>query len=194
MRLRSFLLMTIWFLGCIPLWGQQNLNLATLKQDTQVFERIIDERLRQVFTSPYALSSEPHAAYLQGYGVVISFQLNINRAKIRTPFGDVDAPQIYGGPGKNPASAYVADKRDEQIKRVKEILIECLADYARAIKQLSAHDRISISAHIEDRNELDPERRRIVMVVSASRDDVDLLALNKITPEDFREKLLVTEY
>ena len=73
-------------------------------------------------------------------------------------------------------------------------MIECLEDYSRAIKQLSSHDRISISAHIDDRNELDPERKRIVLVVSASRDDVDLLALDKISREKFRERLLVLEY
>jgi len=77
---------------------------------------------------------------------------------------------------------------------VREILIECLEDYSRAIKQLSAHDRISISAHIDDRNELDPERRRIVLVISASRDDVDLLTLNKISRAKFRERVLVLEY
>ncbi len=194
MRVRLYSLMTIALCLTSILWGQQSLNMLSLKRDTQVFERVIDERLRQAFSSPFALTSDPHAAYLQGYGVVVSFQLNINRATIRTPFGEVEAPQIYRGANGTPASAYVAGKRDEQLKRVREILIECLEDYSRAIKQLSAHDRISISAHIEDRNELDPERKRIVLVVSTSRDDVDLLTLDKISREKFLERLLVLEY
>jgi hypothetical protein len=168
-----------------PGWTQNRLDLVALKGDTLVFERILDERLKLGFSNPFAITDNPQAAYLQGYGVVVSFHLNINRYSIRTPFGEVQAPQE----GK-----YSREKREEQLSRVRDIAIQCLADYSRAIKQLSAHDRISVSAHIEDRNELDPVRRRTIMIVTATRDDVDLLAMRKISEQDFRKRVTILEY
>lgn len=166
-------------------WAQSGLNLSTLKGDTLVFERILDERLKLGFSNPFAITDNPQAAYLQGYGVVISFHLNINRYTVRTPFGEVQPP-IEG--------AYTREKREEQLERVKNIAVQCLADYSAAIKQLSAHDHVSISAHVEDRNELDPVKRRTILIVTVKRDDVDLLAMRKITPKVFRERVSILEY
>ncbi len=175
------------------LQAQSMLDFQSLKRDTQVFERIVDERLKQDFSNPFAITGDPQAAYLQGYGVVVQFHLNINRARIRTPFGEIDAPQRLGGrsvlsgkPGNDP--------KKEQLTKVREILMDCLANYAGAIKQLNAHDRISISAHIEDRNELDPVLRKTVIVVTATRDDIDLLAMRKLSNNEFRSKVQVLQY
>ncbi len=174
------------------LQAQSMLDFNSLKRDTQVFEKIVDERLKQDFSNPFAITGDPQAAYLQGYGVVVQFHLNINRARIRTPFGEVEAPQRAGGRGIEEKLA--GDPKKEQLKRVRQILVECLASYAGAIRQLNAHDRISISAHIEDRNELDPVLRKTVMVVTTTRDDIDLLAMRKISGQDFRTKVQVLEY
>lgn len=172
--------------------AQGMLDFDSLKRDTQVFEKIVDERLKQDFSNPFAITGDPQAAYLQGYGVVVQFHLNINRARIRTPFGEIEAPQRNAG--RNLAGRPVADPKKEQLNRVRQILIECLANYAGAIRQLNAHDRISISAHIEDRNELDPVLRKTVMVVTTTRDDIDLLAMRKINNQDFKTKVQVLEY
>lgn len=168
--------------------AQGMLDFNSLKRDTQVFERIVDERLKQDFGNPFAVTDNPQAAYLQGYGVVVSFHLNINRSRIRTPFGEMDVPQRTG------RATPSAERKKEQLRRVREIMVECLASYSGAIKQLNAHDRVSLSAHVEDRNELDPVLRKTVIVVTASRDDVELLSMRKISPQEFREKVHVLQY
>ncbi len=178
-----------WMILGGAVWAQNALDFATLKRDTQVFERILDEKLRQSFSNPFAVTGDPQASYLQGYGLVVSFHLNVNRARVRTPFGEMDV----GTRSPSPAD-WSSERRDQQFQKVRELLVECLSQYAVAIQQLNAHDRVSISAHIEDRNELDPLRRKTVLVVTASRDDVDLLAIRRITPSQFRERLHVLQY
>ena len=169
----------------LPVLAQSSLNLPALKSDTLVFERILDERLKLGFSNPFSITDNPQAAYLQGFGVVVSVRLSINRYSVRTPFGVVESPT---------EGNYSREKREEKLAKVKDIAIQCLADYSAAIKQLSAHDRVSISAHVEDRNELDPVKRRTIMIVTVKRDDVDLLAMRKISMEEFQERVTVLEY
>ncbi|MFQ5739457.1 MAG: hypothetical protein ACE5JX_10645 [Acidobacteriota bacterium] len=187
-----YILCSVTVLFLSGLWGhaQNSLNFATLKKDTQVFEKIVDERLKQDFSNPFAITDNPQATYLQGYGVVVSFHLNINRATIRTPWGQIAAPRKLG----ELSTAREARRVASQLGRVRAIMIQCLADFGSSIKQLGGHDRISISARIEDRNELDPLRRRTVVVVTASKDDVDLLRMNRISADKFKERVHILEY
>ena len=166
-----------------PAQGQARLNMIDLKQDTHVFERIVDERVKLNFTNPFAMTASSQASYMQGYGVVVTFRLRIDRARIRLPIGEVDAPDKLS-----------RKQVEKQIRRVREILMECLSNHADSIKQLGAHDRISISAHIEDRNQLDPIKRRRVLVVTTTKDNADLLAMRQITPAEFQERLHVLDY
>ena len=69
-----------------PVWAQSSLNLPALKSDTLVFERILDERLKLGFSNPFSITDNPQAAYLQGYGVVVSVHLSINRYSVRTMY------------------------------------------------------------------------------------------------------------
>lgn len=169
-----------------PLLAQQRLNMRLLKSDTQIFEGIVRDVIKQDFTHPYALESGPLTSYLQGYGIVVSFHLNINRANIRLPFtksGGIETSE------QRPEGSM-----EKQIELVKSKMIDCLADYGSSIKQLSGHDRISISAHVEDRSELDPKKNKAVIVLTALKDEIDLLAMRKISPEDFRSKLSIVQY
>lgn len=166
-----------------PVAGQARLNLINLKQDTHVFEKIVDERVKLNFTNPFAMTANSQASYVQGYGVVVTFHLRIGRAKIRLPFDEIDAPDTLNN-----------KEVEKEIRKVREILIDCLSTHADSIKQLGAHDKISISAHIEDRNELDPIMRIRVLVVTTTKDNADLLAMRQITPGEFRQRLHVLNY
>ena len=178
----SFILLTV-LSATGAAHAQKSLNQALLKREAQIFEGIVHNVLKQNFPTPFAISNAPKGTYLQGYGVVVFFHLNLNRGKIRTPFGEIDPPKGVG-----------TKKKGEQIRLVKETMISCLADYGGTIKQLGGHDRISISAHLEDRNELDPTKRTTVMVLTVSKDDVDLVAMKKISLGQFKERLHVLRY
>ncbi len=115
MSYRKFCLVALFLALFTHLSAQQGYNLALIKRDTQIFEQIIEEVLKQNFSTPFALTAEPKGAYLQGYGVSFSFQLNINRATIRTPFGEM----------KSAKSAVSSQKlsKEEQVRIVRESMI-----------------------------------------------------------------------
>ncbi|HXK59096.1 MAG TPA: hypothetical protein PLP42_04305 [Acidobacteriota bacterium] len=183
MLLRALLAVLVFTLSGVVGGAQQNSNLALLKRDTQIFERIVQEVLKQNFKNPFAITAEPRGAYLQGFGVIVSFEININRAKIRTPFGELNAPKS------------VAERtKAEQIRTVRESMKQCLADYGQTIKQLGPHDRIAVQAHIVDRNELDPAKSTTVMVLTCTKDNLNLLATGKLPVEKFKEQVHVLEY
>ena len=182
--MRFLILYFIVFGATLPgAMGQARLNFVHLKQDGQVFEKIVDERIKLNFKDPFALAAPAQAVYLQGYGVSVAFHLRVNRSKIRLPFGEVDAP-----------ARIAAEQIEKQVEKVEQILVECLSTNSATIGQLNAHDKIPISAHIEDRNELDPAERRKVLVVTTTKDDAELLAMRKISPQVFRERLHVLRY
>lgn len=162
--------------------AQQNMNLDVFKRDSRIFEGILAEVLKQSF-SDFSIASEPQASYLQGYGVVTTFYLKINRLTIRTPFGSIERPRTAS-----------SQTKQEQIRTVKETMMEALADYGGTLKGLNPDDHISISARIEDRNELDPSRNQSVIVLTVTRDDVELYNMKKITLEDFKERVRILEY
>lgn len=159
-----------------------DLDLGVLKKNTQIFERIVGEILTQTFPNPFALTGEAEGSYVQGYGVVVSFHLNINRSRIRTPFGEI--PARTEGPRSNA----------QQLNALRESMVRCLADYGMAFKQLEAEERISINAHVEDRNELDATKKTTIVVISTSKRDLDLLTTEKISFEQFEDRIRVLQY
>ncbi len=159
-----------------------DLDLGVLKKNTQIFEWIVGEILTQTVPNPFALTGEAEGSYVQGYGVVVSFHLNINRSRIRTPFGEI--PARTEGPRSNA----------EQLNLLRESIVRCLADYGMAFKQLEAEERISINAHVEDRNELDATKKTTIVVISTSKRDLDLLTTEKISFEQFEDRIRVLQY
>ena len=65
---------------------------------------------------------------------------------------------------------------------------------SRTIKQLGGHDHISITAYIKDRSVLDEMKSSKVLVLTATKDDVDLVAMKKISPESFKGRVHIVEY
>lgn len=158
-------------------------RLADVKRDSRVFERIVGEVLRQSFTNPFAIAAEPQAAYLPGYGVVVSFHLKINRGTIRGFWGEYPNP-----------SAEEGRTREEQLEIVRSIVLRALGDYGGTLKNLTAQERLAICAHVEDRNELNPGNSRVEIVASSAKEDIDLLMTQRISFDDFRSRVELVEY
>jgi hypothetical protein len=158
-------------------------KLAELKKDARVFERIIGEVLRQNFDNPFAVAADPMAAYLPGYGVVVSFHLRINRGTIRGFRGDLPSPVV-----REPRS------REEQLEVVRRTMLRALADYGSTMKNLGETERVSIYAHVEDRNELDPAKNRAELVVSSVKADIDRYLTREIDLDEFRRRVESLEY
>ena len=178
---RQSILFLVLSLAGTTVFSEPDLDLEVLKKNIQVFEGIVHQILKHNFPSPFALTAEPEGSYLEGYGVVIFFHLNINRPQIRTPFGLMP-------------SATEKRPKEEQLKILKDSMIRCLADHGSTFKQLSGQQRISINAYVEDRNERQSNEKRTVLVTSASKESVHLFVTQKISFEKFKEQTSVIEY
>ena len=159
--------------------GASGLDMTLLKKDTQIFEGIVSNILRQNFEF-FEIDASPKASYIEGFGIVLDFRLKINRSSIRTPFG-----QRPGGTSKTVR---------QHIQTVRAEMVRVLGEYGASIKQLAPNDRLVIAAHMEDRNELDPVRAQSVIVFSVARSDVERFSQRQLGLGAFAQLVTITEY
>ena len=183
MRRRSFLsiFLLIFGLAGTTILAAENFDLPMLKRNTRIFEGIVNEVVKQDFPNPFAVTGGAEASYLQEFGIVVSLHLNINRSTIRTPFGLVSTQQEERS-------------KEEQLRTLKDSMVRCLADYGGTFKQLNSGHFIAIAAHVEDRNELDSTRNTTIVIISASKENVDSLTMGRISSQQFQERVRITEY
>jgi hypothetical protein len=158
-------------------------RVAEIKKDARVFEKIVTEVLRQTFENPFAVSADPQAAFVPGHGVVVSFLVKINRGTLRG-FTEASADADPGRPRST----------EEQLERVRETVLRSLAEYAGTLKHLSSGERVTICAHVEDRNELDPSKSRTDIVASSLKSDIDEYLTRRIDDSEFRRRVQYLEY
>jgi len=184
MRRRSFLsiFLLIFGLAGTTIFAAENFDLPMLKRNTRIFEGIVNEVVKQDFPNPFAVTGGAEASYLQEFGIVVSLHLNINRSTIRTPFGLVSTQQQE------------ERSKEEQLRTLKDSMVRCLADYGGTFKQLTSGHFIAITAHVEDRNELDSSRNTTIVIISASKENVDSLTMGRISSQQFQERVRITEY
>ena len=158
-------------------------RVAEIKKDARVFEKIVTEVLRQNFENPFAVTAEPQAAFVPGFGVVVSFYVKINRGSLKGFTGDARDPALGG-----------AQATEEQLGRVRDTVLRSLAEYAGTLKHLTANEHVAICAHVEDRNELDPSRNRTDIVATSLKSDIDEYLTRKINGDEFRRRVQYLEY
>lgn len=156
-------------------------RLTALKKEIQIFETIVDKKLAQTFSNPYALAGRPRGFYLDGYGVALTFSVNISRAVINTPFGII--------PNKEESP----QEKQKRIDQVKEMLIKALLDYGAAIEQLSPDESIAVIAHFEDSNILDEVRRNKIIIVRVGKRDLLEHAARR-DYQAFKKRVEIVEY
>ena len=173
-------LFLLFFLAGTTTFAAGNFDLSLLKSNTQIFEGIVNEIVKQNFPDRFAVTGRAEASYLQEYGIVVSLHLNINRSTLRTPFGLVRTIE--------PRS------KEEQLSVLKDSMVRALGDYGGTFKQLSSGHFIAITAHVEDRNELDPTRNTTIVIIAASKENVDSLTMGRISSQQFQQRVRITEY
>ena len=77
---------------------------------------------------------------------------------------------------------------------LQDSIVRYLDDYGGTFRELLDQERVSISSYMEDSNALGPAERVSALVITASKQDVDLLTSKQITFEAFRERVQITEY
>jgi hypothetical protein len=154
------------------------------RQEIQKFEASVREVINNAFhSSLFAMDQKPKGAYLQGYGIALSFLVNIHRAIIDTPFGEIRAQ-----------GEITPELKLRRIEEVKEKLIRALQDSGAMFPQLRKEDNVTIIAFFEDRNFPDEQSANKTIVLSALKKDLDELGHKNERLREFKQRMRIVEY
>ncbi|MBI1747596.1 MAG: hypothetical protein HYR55_13555 [Acidobacteria bacterium] len=170
------------------LWSQtkevvlpRGTDVSVMKKDILLFEKILDVKLSHIPNAMLAVVDRTKGVYLKGYGIVLTFLVNINRVVITTPFGERPV-------GKR----QTAEEKRRRIHEIREMLIQALKDNPGSFKQLTPSDAVVIVAHFEDSNELDDAKRHKTIVLKVFKRDLDVYKTNGY--EKFKQQVVIDEY
>jgi hypothetical protein len=130
--------MAFWMIGLLSgarafpaMQEETGMEAASARREIQNFEAALNSAINATFSSsPFALVQKPKGVLLQGYGVTFSFLINIHRAVINTPFGEVRTqPDI------------TPELKKRKIEELKDKLIRVLADNGDAAQKRHHFDR-----------------------------------------------------
>ncbi len=167
--------------------GQENSDLkidyGIMQQDILKFELVVNEVVNGTFSSdPIVVVQKPKGAYLPGYGVTLSFTINIHRAVINTPFGQISRASVS------------PETKKRRIEDLKEKLIRALQESGNDFRQLRKDDSISVIAFIEDRNFPDEPNENKTIVLSAFKKDLDEFGRRMDRLREFKQRMKIVEY
>lgn len=175
-------------LGGIPAFSRipedAGVDLVSARREIQSFEAALNSAITATFSSsPFALVQKPKGVYLQGYGVTFSFLVNIHRAVISTPFGDVRAqPDI------------TPELKKRRIEELKDKLIHVLADQGDGLRQMRRSDNLVIVLFLEDRNFPDEPNENKTIVLSVLKGDLDGLGRSEDRWKALKQRIKTVEY
>jgi hypothetical protein len=159
-------------------------NLVAARIEIEQFGAMLSNVVSASFnSSPFALVQKPKGAYLQGYGVAFQFVVNIHRAVLNTPFG-----QMRRGNEITP------EAKKRLIDDLKEKLIQTLSDNGASLVQLKGEDTVSIVAFIEDQKIPDEPNENKVITISVLKKDLDELAGKADRINEFKQRIKIIEY
>jgi len=186
---RILMLFLAFWIFALPLAAQKTqasneISYATARSEIEQFGAMIGNVVNASFnSSPFALVQKPKGAYLEGYGAAFQFVINIHRAVLNTPFG-----QMRQGNEISP------ELKKRRIDELKEKLIQTLRENGASLAQLKSEDTISIVAFVEDRNIPDEPSANKVIIISVLKKDLDDLAGKVDRISEFKQRIKIVEY
>ena len=165
---------------CSP---QDKPNLAEWKKSIGLFESVLNQSLAQTFGGPFETLNQARGAYLPGYGVVFSFEVNLTPLQSLGPFSA--APT---------AKEEQAEREEEARRRQKAINVaeQVLGDFGQTFNQLAPGESVTIVIHTVAAHPGKIERSTIVL--SAEKKLLDARLNHAINQEHFVQKLSKTQY
>ncbi len=159
-------------------------DYSPIRDDIQKFETVVNDVLTTTFSSsPFALVQKTKGAYLQGYGASFTFLINIHRAVVNTPFG-----QIRTRPAATP------ELKIQRIEELKEKLIQVLQNNSEIFQHLRKEENVSIVAFFEDRNFPGEPNANKTIVLSILKKDLDELGHRNDRSKEFKQRMKIVEY
>jgi hypothetical protein len=164
--------------------ADRKIDYASVSGNIVRFEAVINEVINSTFSSsPFAVVHKAKGVYLQGYGVSFDFLINIHRAVVNTPFGQIRA---------RPDSSTEMKRR--RIEELKEKLIRVLQANGEIFRELAKDDNVAIIAYFEDRNFPDEPNANRTIVMSVLKKDLDELGNRNDRLNEFKQRMKIVEY
>jgi hypothetical protein len=155
---------------------------AAAQKDILQFEGDLNDVINKFSKGPFGVVYKAKGAYLQGFGFNFTFLIDIQRAIITTPFGDIRRHQA------------TPEQKKQAIEELKEMLIRMLQDNGKQIKQLrKKEDCVAIVAFIDDKNILAPSANKTI-VLRVLKKDLDELGNKSDRLDEFRKRIKIVEY
>jgi hypothetical protein len=150
----------------------------------RVFEAVIDGTMAQTFAPPFGLLEKTKGAYLPGFG--LAFSLEVNLYRLRTPGPFSSAPL---------SKAELEKARQVKVQRIatiKESVPRLLADHAMSLRDLAADDYVAVVVHLFDA-EAEDDTFPGQLVIEARKSDLDQLWDKKISYQEWVAKIKILE-
>ena len=164
--------------------GDPRADFASTREEIQKFEDVINEVIASNFSSSaFAVVQKAKGAYLHGYGISYSFLINIHRAVIKTPFGQVRS-----------RNAVSLEEKIRRIEQLKEQLIQTLQGSGGYFQLLRKDERVAIVAFVEDRNFPGEPNANKTIVMSVLKRDLDELGNKSDRAKEFKQRMKIVEY
>ncbi len=163
--------------------SEAKIDYGITQQDIQKFEQVLGLIISDTFKDGLSLVQRPKGAYLPGYGINMTFMINIHRAVVATPFGTVAR-----------RTGITPEIKKQRIEELKEKLIRALQENGGEFRQLRKEDCISIVGHFEDRNIPDEPNQNKTIVLSVSKKDLDEIGNRVDRLKEFKQRMKIIEY
>ena len=164
--------------------AEARVDYASARAGILKFEDIVNGVINSSFSSnPFAVVQKAKGVYLQGYGVSYTFLINIHRAVVHTPFGQVRTRY-----------AVSSEEKVRRIEELKDKLIQTLQDGGENFPQLRKDERVVIIAFVEDRNFPGETNANKTIVMSTLKKDLDELGHKNDRLKEFKQRMKIVEY
>jgi hypothetical protein len=176
------------FISAHALGRQENAEIITdylsNRDDILRFENVVNGVLSSTFnSSPFAVVQLAKGAYLQGYGINFTFLINIHRAMVNTPFGQIRT-----------RGAITPEMKIQRIEELKGRLIQVLQNNGDVFQHLRKDENVSIVGFFEDSNFPGETSANKTIVLSVLKKDLDELGHRTDRLKEFKQRMKIVEY
>ncbi len=162
---------------------EEKSNLKPLKEEIEVLESVLNQSLTQTFPAPFPYLEKARGAYLPGYGVVFTFEVNLTPVLNLGPFNPALTPE------RDRAQRQEENRRREQAKAVAE---RVLADFGHTLTELAPNESVAVIIYTVAAHETGIEKSTIV--VNAGKQLISEYRSNAIDRAAFLRRLTKIEY
>ena len=165
-------------------WSQTP-DYSTIKKQTQLFEAVLDTGIRQHFDAEHFLMLQvPRGAYLEGYGVVFTLEVNLYTMRYRNPF---DA-----SPYSEKEIAVARAAKQARMKELETLVRDLLRNNGMGLDFVPPDETVAVVVHLF--NQAEHRDLPSQLSVQTKKQWLQEAAGRKLSAAEFRQKLSVVSF